>query len=63
MLKKCPKCRSTEIERIKVEMAFARGKGDPVYVLGKPMICLECGFAECSIPEQSLKKLRAGAQA
>jgi predicted nucleic-acid-binding Zn-ribbon protein len=63
MHKRCPKCRSTKRERNKVEMAFAPGQADPVYVLGKPIVCLDCGFAECFIPKKSLKKLRAPARA
>ena len=48
---------------MKVEMAFARGQADPVYVLGEPVLCLDCGFAQCSIPKEFLEELRARAQA
>ena len=60
MIKRCPNCRSTKVQEINVEMAFARGKATPLYTLGKPVVCLECGFAECFIPEEPLAKLREG---
>jgi hypothetical protein len=46
-----------------MEMAFARGKAEPVYALGKPTVCLHCGFLECVLPESSLAELKARAQA
>jgi hypothetical protein len=40
-------------------MAFASGKAEPVYALGKPTVCLHCGFLECALSESSLVELRA----
>jgi len=59
MAKACSKCGSTRVEEINMEMAFARGKAEPVYALGKPTVCLHCGFLECVLPESSLVELRA----
>jgi hypothetical protein len=53
----CPKCGS-KVEEINVEMAFARGKAAPVYVFASNSVCLDCGFAECFLPQESLAKLR-----
>ena len=57
MIKTCSKCGSTKVETINVEMAFARAKAEPVYVLGVNSVCLDCGFAECFLPQESLAKL------
>ena len=59
MAKTCAKCGSTRVEEINMEMAFASGKAEPVYALGKPTVCLQCGFLECALPESSLVELRA----
>jgi hypothetical protein len=45
-------------EEINVEMAFARGKAGPVYTLANHKVCLNCGFAECSLAPETLAKLR-----
>ena len=45
---------------IHVEMSFARGMGEPVYALGKPTVCLDCGFAACSLSDEPSQKLREG---
>ena len=67
MSERCPKCGSTKVEEINVEMAFARGKAEPVYVpsrhtpvyaLANHKVCLNCGFAECSLAPKTLAKLR-----
>jgi predicted nucleic-acid-binding Zn-ribbon protein len=58
MIKSCPKCGSTNVKEINVEMAFARGKAEPVYVLGKHSVCLDCGFAKYFLPKETLAKLR-----
>ena len=58
MIKTCSKCGSTKVETINVEMAFARAKAEPVYVLAGNSVCLDCGFAECFLPQESLAKLR-----
>jgi predicted nucleic-acid-binding Zn-ribbon protein len=61
MIGKCPKCGSANLDRINVEMAFARGTAEPVYALERPTVCLNCGFFECQISEGPLAKLRRGA--
>jgi hypothetical protein len=58
MTKTCSKCGSTRVQTINVEMAFARGKAEPVYVLAGNSVCLDCGFAECFLPQESLAKLK-----
>ena len=58
MSERCPKCGSTNVEEINVEMAFARGKAEPIYVPSRHMVCLECGFGEYSLPQETLAKLR-----
>jgi hypothetical protein len=63
MIKTCSKCGSTKVEAINVEMAFARAKAEPVYVLAVNSVCLDCGFAECFLPQESVAKLRELAQA
>lgn len=63
MTETCSKCGSTKVETINVEMAFARAKAEPVYALAVNRICLDCGFAECFLPQESLAKLRALVQA
>jgi hypothetical protein len=54
----CPKCGSIKSEKINLEMAFAHGKDEPVYALARPIVCLECGFAECNLQQEPLMKLR-----
>jgi Zn ribbon nucleic-acid-binding protein len=54
----CPQCGSIKVKEINVEMSFAHLKAEPVYALGKPLVCLECGFAECSLQQEPLTKLR-----
>ena len=63
MPKTCSKCGSTKVETINVEMAFARGKAEPVYVLVGNSVCLDCGFGECFLPPEFLAKLRELVQA
>jgi len=58
MIKRCPECGSTNVEEINVEMAFARGKAEPVYVPSRQTVCLECGFAEYFLLPETLAKLR-----
>ena len=57
---KCSKCESTNVREINVEMAFARGKAEPIYVAGSPVVCLECGFAGIFVPRGPLAQLRDG---
>ena len=52
------RCRSTKVEEINTETAFALGRAEPVYALGGPIVCLDCGFAERSLPGEPLSKLR-----
>jgi len=63
MIRTCLKCGSARVEAMNVEMAFARGKAEPVYVLVSHSVCLDCGFAECFLPPESLEKLRELVQA
>jgi predicted nucleic-acid-binding Zn-ribbon protein len=58
--KRCPKCGSTKVREINLEMAFARGIAEPVYALGRPLVCFNCGFAECRLPDQTLHELSEG---
>lgn len=58
---KCLKCESTNVREINVEMAFARGKAEPVYASGRPIVCLDCGFTEISLPQGALAQLRGSA--
>jgi len=58
MINRCSKCGSTNVEEINVEMVFARGKGEPIYVQSRHAVCLECGVAEYSLPQETLAKLR-----
>jgi hypothetical protein len=46
------------MEELNVEIAFARGKAEPIYVPSRHMVCLECGFGEYSLPQETLAKLR-----
>lgn len=55
---RCSKCGSTNVEEINVEMVFARGKAEPIYVPSRHAACLECGFAEYFLPQETLAKLR-----
>jgi hypothetical protein len=58
MIKTCPKCESTRVAAINVEMAFARGKAKPVYAVVNQMVCLDCGFAEWFLSQEVLAELR-----
>ena len=58
MSERCPKCGSTKVEAINAETVFARGKAEPVYALANHKVCLNCGFAECSLAPETLAKLR-----
>ena len=58
---KCLKCESTNVREINVEIAFARGKAEPVYAAGRPIVCLDCGFANILVPAGALAQLRGGA--
>ena len=60
MIGKCPKCGSANLGSVNVEMAFARGTAEPVYALGRPTVCLNCGYFEYQISEEPLAKLRRG---
>jgi len=57
---KCLKCGSTELDRLNVELSFARGLLTPVYSVGQITVCLACGFAEYPVPQESLAQLRQG---
>jgi len=48
----------TEVEAINAETVFARGTAEPVYALANHKVCLDCGFAECSLAPETLVKLR-----
>jgi hypothetical protein len=61
--KTCSKCGSPKVETINVEMAFAHGKAAPVYACLSNSVCLDCGLAECFLPQESLAKLRKLVQA
>jgi hypothetical protein len=61
MTERCDRCGSANVHRINLEMAFAPSKAEPVYVLAKPNVCLDCGLVECSLSEESLRELREGA--
>ena len=63
MINRCSECGSVKVEEINVEMVFARGKAEPVYVPSRHTVCLECGFAEYFLPQDSLAKLRELVQA
>jgi len=58
MIKTCPECRSTEVEEVNVELSFAPRTAEPVYMLGKMPVCLECGFAEYRVSEEPLAQLK-----
>jgi ribosomal protein L32 len=58
MSERCPKCGSTKVEAINGETVFVRGKAEPVYALANHKVCLDCGFAECSLAPKTLAKLR-----
>ena len=55
MTERCDRCGSANVHRINLEMAFAPSKAEPVYVLAKPNVCLDCGLVECSLSEESLR--------
>jgi len=55
---KCYRCGSANLSAINVEMSFTLGTADPLYVLGRPVVCLDCGFTECSLSEEPLRKLK-----
>jgi len=57
---KCLKCESTELDRLNVELSFARGLVTPVYSVGKMTVCMTCGFAEYLVPPEPLAQLRQG---
>ena len=61
MTERCDRCGSANVQRINLEMAFAPSKAEPVYVLAKPTVCLDCGLVECSLSGESLRELREGA--
>jgi len=60
MIEKCSRCGSSNAQEINLEMAFARGTAPPVYALGRPLVCLDCGLAEITIPAEPLAELRDG---
>jgi hypothetical protein len=60
----CIKCGSDKVKVLSTEMAFGGGtQFPPVYALAAPVCCLDCGFAEFSIPQDSLNELRQHAVA
>jgi predicted nucleic-acid-binding Zn-ribbon protein len=55
----CTKCGSSSVKELNVEIAFGGGTRRPVvYALAKSVCCLDCGFAEFTVPEDSLNELR-----
>jgi hypothetical protein len=58
MSERCYRCGSVNLRAINAEISFALGTADPVYALGRPVVCLDCGFAECSLSEEPLQKLK-----
>lgn len=60
MTERCYRCDSANVQRINLEMAFAPCKAEPVYVLAKPNVCLDCGLVEFTLLEEPLTKLRDG---
>ena len=59
MTRTCPKCGSTKVEVINAEIAFARGKAEPVYAVTRQIVCLDCGFAEFVVSQQTLDQLKS----
>ena len=55
MTERCFRCGSANVRAIKMEMAFAPLKAEPVYALGTPIVCLECGLVECSLSEEPIR--------
>lgn len=41
-----------------MEMGLATAERGSVYALYRPIVCLECGFAEGVVSEEALAKLR-----
>lgn len=58
MINRCSKCGSANVGEINVEMVFARAKAEPLYVPSRHAVCLECGFAEYFLLQETLEKLR-----
>jgi hypothetical protein len=58
MSQKCIICGSSNVKAVNAEVAFANGVAPPVYALQRPVVCLDCGYTECLIPNDLLSKVK-----
>lgn len=59
----CKACGSDNQKGFSAEIAFVFAERDilekaPVYMVEKPVVCLECGFTELVIPKPKLEALK-----
>ena len=61
----CRSCASEKQQNFSGELSLAflaieKLKNDPVYVVQKILVCLNCGFAELIVPNAQLEQLKKG---
>jgi hypothetical protein len=61
----CPSCASSNRAEFPSEIALhfpgLINWGKPhVFIFSKALVCLDCGFLQCEIPENQLRELREG---
>ena len=64
----CKVCNSDNQTEFVAEISFVGAgrsalKQAPVYTIQKPLVCLECGFAELVVPKPELLALKGDRQA
>jgi hypothetical protein len=64
----CKSCASQNQSKFSAEMnihlpGFNGLEKPTVWIFPEMVVCLDCGFAECTIPESELHKLARGAAA
>jgi hypothetical protein len=61
----CKSCASEKLQYFSGELSVAslsieKLKQAPVYVVQKILVCLDCGYAELSVPAAELEQIRKG---
>ena len=59
MARTCFQCGSSQVEEVSAALTFAREGAMPICSLeARLAVCLECGFAECLVPQELLAELK-----
>jgi len=55
----CLQCGSSQVDQVSAALTFAREGAMPICSLEvRVALCLECGFAQCLIPQELLAELK-----